>query len=130
SPADAFEGAEERRFLSLERAARDDDEPLAGYAEEPQDAFNAVAARRRVRRHRIELQASGHRDARIFRAKVEEAIARRLALHQAAIDIVEDAPEETADEAVARVGTRRDPAVDEHRRHASGPEGAEKVRPD
>ena len=85
---------------------------------------------RRRQLERVELQAAGHGHARRVRAEILQPMRRLLALHAEAIDVGQHAAEERADQLVARVRPRRNPAVDDGRLHAALAARAEQVRPD
>ena len=134
----AEEGFEHRLLFALERAGGDDHRAVGADAEIAQHAVAAAigrADRRRTGRRSGNSSESNFRrpvtDTRSRGgADVDDPARRLVALHAEAIDVREHAAEERADEPVARIRARRDPAVDERRLDAGALAGAQQVRPD
>jgi hypothetical protein len=122
---------ENRRLLAPHRAARDEDHPVGCRPEEPEHALAGLAVNG-GRRHfeRIKLQAARHRHATLLGAEIDQAARRFLALHAETIDVGQHAAEERSNQPIARIRTRRDPAVDHHRLDAFFPAEPQQVRPD
>ena len=88
----------------------------------------AVAAPGNIQR--VELQAAGHDHLVGIRAHLDDPARRLLPLHAEAIDVREHAAEERLRQAVARIRSRRDPPVDQHRADARAVAGPQEVGPD
>ena len=114
------------------RARGDDHGPVAAHPEIAEHAVAAAVGGGRDAGHvqRVELQAAGHDHLVGIGADLDDPARRLLALHAEAVDVRQHAAEERPRQAVARIRSRRDPAVDEHRADARAVTGPQQVRPD
>jgi len=124
-------GLERRLVLAAQRAGGDHHRPAGLDPEVAQHAVAALPVRADARPiQRIELQAAGDDDPGRIGPERDDPPGRLLALHAEAVDVVEDAAEEAADQRVAGERALRDAAVDEHRGHAALAALAQQHRPD
>src|SRR5262249_2836287 len=119
------ERVKHRGLLAAVRAARHHHRRLPQVQEPAPELLGASLARRH-----LHLEVAGHEHLLRARAQADDAPGVLIRLHAEEGDVVEDAPEQAADEAVASVGAVGDAAVGEDGGHLRPAERPKEVGPE